>query len=281
MTCPACFTEPGACLELVTRLTAWSTVACGAEFLAAHRAFANDGIAGWPLLERRSRLRGYGGWVARGLGVMFRSPGILVLFGVWLGLGLVLVGAPRQWPGWGLGVGVLFVIQLLINVRQFPIVAMGGDRLRMVVLGALTLRELVPESEWVARMTVFFIGANCVLAYFVAGVGRLRVKPWREGTGLTLVLRHRLMGDAGLAAWLTRHTAVGRLLTWGVEVFEIGFPLALLGGPVTMVPVLGAALLMHLAIGHFMGLARFVWAFLAAYPAVVFTSIKVRDWLSR
>lgn len=264
-----------ACLELVTRLTAWSTALCAGEFLVARRVFANDAEAGWPLLRRRSRLRGEG-LVARGLGVIFRSPGILALFWVWLLVALALVVTPRQPQAWAAGVTVLFVIQILLNVRQFPIVAIGGDRLRMVVLGALTLRELTPDSEWVARAVLVFIGGYCVATYCIAGLSRLGLQPWRDGTGLGLVLRHRLMGDARLAAWLTRHAAVGRGLTWGVEVFEIAFPLALLGGPVTMVPALGAALLMHLAIGHFMGLSRFVWAFLAAYPAVIYTSVQVQ-----
>jgi hypothetical protein len=38
-------------------------------------------------------------------------------------------------------------------------------------------------------------------------------------------------------------------------------------------------LLMHLGIGQFFGMALFTWAFLATYPAVLFTSAQLRGWL--
>jgi hypothetical protein len=94
-----------------------------------------------------------------------------------------------------------------------------------------------------------------------------------------LLLQHEFMGDARIAAWFNTHPVMNRAITWAVLTLEVFFPLALVSGvPVAAVFVTGA-LLMHLGIGHFMGLAPFLWAFLASYPAVLFTSAQVRNWL--
>lgn len=280
MSLPDWLVQPAVCVELVMRLTAISTALCAAEGIAACSHYANDAVLGWPLLKQRSRLHG-DGTVAALLGVVFRHPGIIVMHWVWLLAALVLFFTTSHPVIRPAALFVLFVIQALVHVRQFCVALVGGDRMRLLLLGALTLREIAPDGELATRATLLFIGANCTLAYFVAGLYHLPMAEWRAGRALIGVLRHPFYGDPKAADWLARHLWVCRTLTWGALVLEAGFPLALLGGAQTMMPALAATLLMHLAIGHLMGLPRFVWAFLAAYPAVIFTSTQVHDWLFR
>ena len=152
--------------------------------------------------------------------------------------------------------------------------------MRLLVLGALTLRELSPDSEPATRATLWFIAGQCALAYGTSGLLKWRQTPeWRNGSAVGLLLQHEFMGDARIAAWFNTHPVMNRAITWAVLTLEVFFPLALVSGvPVAAVFVTGA-LLMHLGIGHFMGLAPFLWAFLASYPAVLFTSAQVRNWL--
>lgn len=278
MNLPDWLAAPLPCVNTVMHLVAASTFLCAAETIAARSLLRNDALAGWPQLKRFARISPNGRAMTL-LGSILKAPGIIIIHWVWLGAALALpMASSHPWLRPVL-VWALFGVQALIHLSHLTITVYGGDRMRLVILGALALRELAPESEPVARMTLFFIASNCTLAYFVAGYYRLPLAEWRSGRAMAIILRHPLFGDPPLAEWLTRQAGVTRLLTWAVLVLEVGFPLALLGGAHTIVPALVATLLMHLAIGHLMGLSRFVWAFLAAYPAVIYTSEQVRDWL--
>ncbi len=269
--------DPFACVTLVTRLAGVSLAVSAAEWLAARNAWADDAVLGWPLLRQRSRLRGEG---PVALGCLFRATGFAALQVARLLAGLVLVLVPADPVVRPLALWLGVVAAVLINVRQFGLGVLGADRMRLAVLGALVLRELAPASASVAQAVLWFIAGQCALAYFTSGVLKaLTTGAWRSGEAIGCLLRQDLMGDRRLAAWLAAHPAVNRTATWGALVLEIGFPLAwLTGGPVAAVFVAGVFLL-HLGIGHFMGLAPFLWAFLACYPAVLFTSGGLRTWL--
>ena len=279
MTDPAWLRDPWACVELVTRLAGLSVAVSAAEWLAARRAFADDTVLGWPLLRQQSRLRGDGP-VARSLGALFGARGFAALQVVRLLAGLALLGLVAH-PV--VRLAALFfatVAACLTNLRQFGVGVIGGDRMRLLVLGALTLRELSPDSELAARATLWLIAGQCALAYGTSGLLKWRQTPeWRNGSAVGLLLRHEFMGNAGIAAWLNARPAVNRTVTWGVLGLELFFPLALVGGVPVAAGFVTGAFLMHLGIGHFMGLAPFLWAFLASYPAVIFTSAQVRGWL--
>lgn len=281
MTTLAWLHDPGACVELTTRLIGVSVAVSAVEWLAARRAFADDAVLGWPLLRQRSRLSGDGP-VARTLGMLFCSPGFAALQIARLLAGLALVLAVAHPVARPAALFVATVAACLTNLRQFGVGVIGGDRMRLVVLGALTLRELAPESELAARAALWFIAGQCALAYGTSGLLKWwRTPEWRNGTALGLLLRDEFMGDRRLADWLTAHPGVSRTATQGVLALEVFFPLALFGGtPVAAGFVMGT-FLMHLGIGHFMGLAPFLWAFLASYPAVLFVSAQVQDWLGR
>lgn len=279
MTDPAWLRDPWACVELVTRLAGLSVAVSAAEWLAARRAFAEDGVLGWPLLRLHSRLRGDGP-VAHALGAAFDARGFAALQVVRLLAGLaLLVFAPHEF----LRPAALFlatVAAALTNVRQFGVSAMGGDRMRLLVLGALTLRELAPDSGPAVRATLWFLAGQCALAYCVSGVLKFRRSPeWRNGTALALLLRQEFMADHRLGDWLWARPAANRAVTWAVLALEVFFPLALLGGVPMATVFIAGVLLMHLGIGQFFGMALFIWAFLATYPAVLFTSAQARRWL--
>ncbi len=268
-----------ACVELVTRFAGVSVAVSAAEWFVARRAFADDGVLGWPLLCQRSRLRGEGP-VARTLGALFSARGFAGLQIARLLAGLALVFAVADPVVRPAALFLATVAAGLTNLRQFGVGVIGGDRMRLVVLGALTLREIAPDSTLVANAVLWFIAGQCALAYGTSGLLKWRRTPeWRQGTAVGLLLRAKFMGDAGLAAWLLAHPGFNRAVTWGVLLLEVGFPLALLGGPPVAAGFVGGAFLMHMGIGHFMGLTPFLWAFLASYPAVLFVSSQVWNWL--
>ncbi len=278
MTDVAWLRDPFACVELVTRLAGVSLAISAAEWLVARNAWVDATVLGWPLLRQRSRLRGEGP-VTPGLDRLLSASGFTGLQVARLLAGLALVLFPAHPVVRPLALWLGVVAAGLTNVRQFGLGVLGADRMRLAVLGALVLRELAPASAPVAQAVLWFIAGQCALAYGTSGVLKLTTPAWRSGEAIGWLLRQDLMGDRRLAAWLAAHPGANRLVTWSTLVLEIGFPLAwLVGGPVAAVFV-GGVFLLHLGIGHFMGLAPFLWAFLACYPAVLFTSGGLRAWL--
>ena len=271
--------DPWECVGITTRLAGLSVAVSAAEWLAARRSFADEAILGWPVLRSQSRLRGDGP-VARALGAAFSARGFAVMQTVRLLAGLALLGFATHDLLRPAALFLAFIAACLTNLRQFGVGVIGGDRMRLLVLGALTLRELAPDSGPAARAVLWFIAGQCALAYAVSGALKWCQTPeWRNGSAVGLLLRQEFMGDARVADWLTARPAVNRAMTWSVLALEAAFPLALLGGPWLAAGFVAGALLMHLGIGQFMGLAPFLWAFLASYPAVIFTSASVRRWL--
>lgn len=272
--------DPWACLELVTRLVGWGLAVAAAEWLSARRVYADDAMLGWSLVRQRSRMPGDGP-VARLLGVMLaaRGWGILQWVALIAGLELLLCPAHPALRPAALGLGTL--IGCLTHLRQHMVGSNGADAVRLCILGALTLREAVPDSALAAHAVLWFIAGQGALIYCVSGILKCRTSEWRKGTAVGLVLRQELMGHAGIARWFIRHPGANRAVTWSVLVLELLFPLALAGGPPVTAGFLAGTLLMHLGNAHFMGLAVFLWAFLTAYPAVLFTSAQLQRWLER
>lgn len=267
--------DPRACLEVTVRLIGISVAVSGLEWWTARRSFGDATHLGWPLLRHRFRFRRFAG-LTRILGSILGAQGFARMQLVRILAGLALIGLATDSIARPIALGIATAAALLTHWRQFGVGVIGGDRMRLCVLGALTIRELAPESHRVQLATLAFIGGQCVLAYTTSGILKFRkTKEWRNGTAIGLLMHHELLGDATLSEWLLRNPGLNRLATWGILALEVFFPLALIGGlPVAGVFV-SAVLLMHLAIGHWIGLAPFFWAFLATYPAVFFCS----QWL--
>lgn len=138
----------------------------------------------------------------------------------------------------------------------------GSDAMLVIVLGALAL-----ASVGQARVGMAYAAAQLVLSYFVAGVAKLRDRAWRDGRALPILAAlPQYNVPPRLAALLA---TAPRAAAWAMLAFECGFPLALLGGKLAIgFLVAGAAF--HLANAVCFGLNRFLWTWLAAYPALLY-----------
>jgi hypothetical protein len=272
MTLDTFLRDPRACLEMTVRLIGISVAVSGLEWWVARQSFGDATPLGWPLLQQRFRFRRFTR-LTHILGVVLAASGFARLQLVRILAGLVLLGAAGDPVARPIALGLATGTALLTHWRQFGVGVLGGDRMRLCVLGALSIGELAPESRRVQLATLAFIAGQSVLAYTTSGLLKFRkTMEWRDGTAIGLLLRHELLGDAALSDWLLRNPGINRLATWCILALEVLFPLALLGGPPVAAVFVGAVFLMHLAIGHWIGLAPFFWAFLATYPAVLFCS---------
>jgi hypothetical protein len=115
----------------------------------------------------------------------------------------------------------------------------GSDYMTVVVLSS----KLVPWGE-------VYLAVQLTLSYFVAGLVKVRQKEWRDGSALTTL--------TGLPAWMARP-----VLLW-----ECTFPVVWLNHNLCLI-YLAIGLVFHLVNARVLGLNRFFWIWLAAYPSLL------------
>jgi hypothetical protein len=151
----------------------------------------------------------------------------------------------------------------------------GSDQMMLVVLVACLLGRL-GSNVLSSRAAVSFIAAEVTLAYLVAGVYKATSKYWRPGGAFPMIVQTRMFGHPLAARIVRDHAAVGRAATYAVVCVECLFPIALIGPPLVLVALLSVGLAFHLGCSIIMGLNRFLWAFVATYPALVCTNVSIR-----
>ena len=151
-----------------------------------------------------------------------------------------------------------FAATLAIAARSRGSYNGGSDSMLLVVLAALALARLGQPRAGMA-----YAAAQLTLSYVLAGLAKLRDEHWRRGTALPiLVALPHYDVPPRLAALLAR----ARMASFGMLAFELSFPLAF----AWPWPFLAIGLAFHLTNAIAFGLNRFLWAWLAAYPAVLY-----------
>jgi hypothetical protein len=127
----------------------------------------------------------------------------------------------------------------------------------------------VLPDERAGRVGLGYVAAQLVLSYFVAGSVKLRQGAWRDGSALSALLGARQYAPSPSRALRVASGPVAPLASRALVLFECAFPLALCGRPYCLVLMaIGAAF--HVVNARVLGLNRFLWAWLAAYPALWF-----------
>lgn len=193
-----------------------------------------------------------------------RGPsGERLLFGLRIGLCLlVLAGLASPWPL----VGLAGLSLLILHRFQGPYNG-GSDRMGLLALWCLTLSHLAPGPA-LRELAFGYLAAQLVLSYFISGWVKVVNPDWRSGVALAQVFRFSAYPVAeDLRLWGERPRLLA-VMSWAVMGFELVFPLTLLWTP-ALVVALALAALFHLANACLFGLNRFVWAWLAVYPAIL------------
>lgn len=248
------------------RLSAVALALQTLELLQLRAAYADNGIWSWPILAEEQRhlpppLR----WLFAALLPYRVFVGLLVarlLLAALLGLGL-LAAAP-----------LLFLSQLAVNARFRGTFNGGSDYMSVVLLLGLSLAAVGGSSLLLAKAGLAYICVQLVLSYFIAGWVKLVQPAWRNGSALRSLLSSSRYGSPSWLAALVKKPGVARSATLGVLLFECGFPLALLGRQLAW-PFLALGAVFHLANALAFGLNRFLFAWAAAYPALLYFSAQV------
>ncbi len=149
----------------------------------------------------------------------------------------------------------------------------GSDRMSLLVLICLWGAHLAPNQYW-REIAFAYLALQLVLSYFLSGAVKIVKADWRNGRAL----RDVFLFSAYPVAEATRKWADSpRLLfvmSWAVMLFELIFPVVIVSQAALLI-ALFFAFVFHLSNAYFFGLNRFVWAWGAAYPSLLWFQGKM------
>ncbi len=175
----------------------------------------------------------------------------------------------------------LFVTGLWIALRWRGAFNGGSDFMTMAVMIGCLLAYAVKDGAvqsagwqnggwqdggW--NIGLMFIAIQSASSYFISGGVKLLSQDWRTGKALPIFL------DGGIYGPLSRHSpfwfqAIAGPVSWAFILWECAIPFALLSVKAIAV-FCGFGLLFHLLVFWYFGLNRFVFAWLASYPALFY-----------
>jgi hypothetical protein len=251
--------SPDSVLHLVARLSAVGICLESLELLS--HGFRPPGVTdrgrGESAHEQAAR---WGTWTWH-IGLPTLVAGRLVL-GL---IVLVDLNFGSSWKHWAAG---LLIVSLLVCM-MLRLTRGADSQLTLIVYSAIAL-TLLSDTPVAAAYCLYFLTLQLCFAYFAAGYHKLRSRAWRSGAALPGSLSTRLFGSPRAAAWLDRHRSFARSLSWAAMVLEVSFPLVLVAPREVCLFYFAFGILFHLSTALTMGLNKFIWAFLALYPAAVF-----------
>ena len=239
-----------------------------AELLVVRRAFASGGLIGLraplkPGLMETALAGAPSPWTAPPL----LTPLLIgrLLFAGWL-ITSAITGA-------SLGVPVALCFAASVTVAWLKVVGGdGADQMALCILTAsalgYTLGQNTPPAQ---RAVLVFIAGQSLLAYVTAGAAKLASSRWRRGGVLAGIISTSSYGTPFVGRFLARFPLLDRLLGWIAIAFEMTMPLVLFLPFHLAVPLLACGVLFHLSCAFVMGLNDFVWAFIATYPALLYS----------
>ena len=192
-----------------------------------------------------------------------------LIFGPRLILALLLIaGVYSAWVA-----GLLLLTSLAMLHRFQGPYNGGADRMGLLVLCCLCLSHLAPSEYW--REAAFgYLAMQLCLSYFISGWVKLKNPDWRSGRALGDVFQFSAYPvSEALRTWAESPRMLF-MLSWYVMTFELLFPLSLLSIH-SLAVMLVVTASFHFANACLFGLNRFFWAWLAAYPSILWLHTRL------
>lgn len=139
----------------------------------------------------------------------------------------------------------------------------GSDMMNNMVTLGLLLATFNPSFG------LIFIGTQCFLSYWVAGLSKIWTKEWWSGKALLIYLKTSCHEPSAYTRFLQKNKR-SQFLSPLILLIEILFPLAFLLSPSLFYFVVFIFLLFHLQNAWVFGLNRFIYSWISSWPGLVF-----------
>ena len=173
----------------------------------------------------------------------------------------------------------LFFGNLLILIRWRGAFNGGSDFMTLVVLTGLLIAQVIGTwgDEHLGWQACFwYIAIQAITSYFMSGSVKLLRREWRNGSAMTIFLNAAIYGPLS-ANHPLRNKWLAILGSWSFIVWEILFPFSMLDPRLAAI-FCAVAAIFHFLVFWFFGLNRFFWAWLCAFPAIVWCSAQFSGW---
>ena len=253
-------------LDIAERCGAVAILLSVTELLVSRRQLRPGGALHWRVLSLRRPTNALDRLILRPrVSPLLDTPGVLWLAALELAGAAVMFVSPR------LIVGPLVCLALhLVLSRRHPQATDASDDMLMVLLGAGVARCVDPV-ELLQRAAAVFVCAQACLAYLTSGLSKAQSRVWWDGSGLRGTLCTKAYGQPLVTRLVCDREIVTRIAGPATIAWESLFVLAVLAGPVPTLLALVLAGTFHVTCAFVMGLAAFVWTFLATFPSIYFT----------
>ena len=144
----------------------------------------------------------------------------------------------------------------------------------MATLLSLILIFIFPSQGLINSIGFYLLSFHCTLSYFMTGIVKLKNKSWRSGLALQAFLTHSNYTVPTKIQHLAKQKLFLSSGSWLVIVFECSFPLVWIFPKLTLFYIM-AAILFHVINYFCLGLNRFVFTWLASYPALLFCTHNI------
>lgn len=196
-------------------------------------------------------------------------PALQLTFAAML-LGAATLPARANVIGACASLGLLGILWLTA-VRVRGTVNGGSDGMLFTVLLGLTIASWPGASPRVAAGGVLYVAAQLLLSYLRAGAVKFRQGEWWNGVALGAFIA---IPAYGVPAWVPRSSAVLRVAGCSIVLFELAAPVALLNERSCLIYI-AVAWCFHLATAVVFGLNRFLLAWTAALPSLLFAAHRL------
>jgi hypothetical protein len=162
---------------------------------------------------------------------------------------------------------LLLLLGLLILVHFDGPYNGGCDRLSLLTLLCVLFAHGLPNRYW-QEAALGYLALQLLLSYWISGWVKIINPDWRSGRALRDVFAWSAYPVCeNLRSW-ANYPRVLFVLSWAVMLLELLFPCALLD-PRLLLIALCLTASFHLANALLFGLNRFVWIWIAGYPALI------------
>lgn len=238
------------------------------ETLRAWRDYTAGGIFDGRQLARLTILD-YSPPARRLLGWLFTTPALLALTVARLICGVVLLWPMTNPAPRGVAAATAFLLGGVLTWRN-RFGTDGADQMVAIVLAGVAVGSLFPPRDLAVRVALGFIAVQACLAYGVAGIAKAMSPVWRSGQVISGIMATETWGSHSFAAWLASSRGASLVVCWMVIAAECAFPAVVIAPTWLVVALLGWGLTFHVMCAVTMGLNTFFWAFVAAYPAILY-----------